>query len=757
MAADLVGQTISRYRVLDVLGVGGMGVVYRAEDSRLGRAVALKFLSTSLEQDPIALRQFQREARATSSLNHPSICTVYEVDEWNGQPFIAMELLNGQTLRERVASARFEPLAVVDVAIQIAGALGAAHDKGILHRDVKPANIFLTETGSIKLLDFGLAKRMSLDALDSVPSTGFTEVGRLLGTANYMAPERLRGRDIDARSDLFSLGAVLFELLARQRAFDGASVIDVIEAILQRETPTIDAATGPWPKALVQIITKLLEKSPDDRYQSATALTTALVALREDLAAGKATMVATMHDAGPRRASIAVLPFRNLGAEPEQEYFGDGLAEELITALTKIERLKVAGRASAFAFKGRNAELREIGARLKVESVLSGSVRRAGSRMRVSCQLTNVADGYQIWSDRYDREITDVFELQDEMTRTIVEQLKVTLVDRLEPARRYTDSRESYHHYLRGRFYWSKRYEGGLKKALDEFQLAIDQDRGNALAYSGQADVFAFLGLYSLMPPRQAFDRARVAASTALAIDDALPEAHTSLGLIALSADWNFQKAEAEFLRAIELDRTQAIAHMYYAWLLALSDRRTEAILTMRRAQDVDPLNALVNSAAGWMYFLMRDYDKAIAECQKCVEMDPTFLVGLYVMAMAHSQKAQYDQALPLIEQATTLSGRAPFYLGLLGQIYAETGRRADVARVLAELETRAATTYIPPHCFVYIYASQGDKDRAFAWQEKACADGAPPFYFMSPAIGMLHDDPRHKAHLARMRSGAVC
>jgi TolB-like protein/Flp pilus assembly protein TadD len=754
MSADLVGKTISRYRVLDVLGAGGMGVVYRAEDARLRRPVALKFLSTGLAQDPIALRQFQREARAASSLNHPSICTVYEIDEWAGQPFIAMELLDGETLRERSAKRPLDAAAVIDVAIQVAGALGAAHDKGILHRDVKPANVFLTGGGGVKLLDFGLAKRMSLDALDSVPSTGFTEVGRILGTANYMAPERLRGRDVDARSDLFSLGAVLFELVTRRRAFDGASVIDVIEAILQHETPAIDVPAGTWPRELVRIITRLLEKSPDERYQSATALTTALAALRDDVAAGRAALMAGGHDAGPRRASIAVLPFRNLGAESEQEYFADGLAEELITALTKIDRLKVAGRASAFTFKGRSSELQEIGARLKVESVLSGSVRRAGNRVRVACALTNVADGYQIWSERYDRELSDVFVLQDEITRAIVEQLKVALAGRMPAQQHRTESRDSYHHYLRGRFYWSKRYEGGLKKAMDEFQAAIEQDPTNALAYSGQADVFAFLGLYSLMPPRAAFERARTAASTALGIDDALPEAHTSLGLIALSADWDWPRAEASFLRAIEIDRSQALAHLYYAWLLALSDRRTEAILAIRRAQDVDPLSPLVNSGAGWMYFLMREYDKAIAECQKCVEVDPNFLVGLYVMAMAYTQKRQYDRALPLIVQATELSGRAPFYLGLLGQIHAATGGSGEVQAILAELDARARASYVPPHCYVYIYASLGDADRAFEWQEKACADGAPPFYFLSPAIENLHGDPRHQAHLARMRAG---
>lgn len=756
MSSSLIGKTVARYRVVDLLGTGGMGLVYKAEDSRLKRLVALKFVSSTLADDPIALRQFEREARTASSLSHPNICTIYEIDQWDGQPFIAMELLRGQTVKQRLAQSTFEPPLLIDVALQIASALSAAHDKGIIHRDVKPANIFITAEGQAKLLDFGLAKRMTLAELDAAQSSGFTSVGRILGTANYMSPERLRGWDVDHRCDLFSLGAVLYEMAAGRQAFTGASVIEIIDAILHQEPAPLDETTGPQPRALMQIISRLLDKAPDDRYQSAAALTTALCVLRADLAAGRAPMIVRSPEAPLARASIAVLPFRSLGSEPDNEYFADGLAEELITALTKIERLKVAARGSAFTFKGRDAELREIGARLKVETVLHGTVRRAGNRLRVACRLTNVADGYQIWSERYDREVADVFTLQDDITRSIVDKLRVAWVDRLQPTRRYTDDRESYLHYLKGRFYWSKRYEGGLKKAMEEFQAAIDQDSHNALAYAGQADAFAFLGLYSLMPPRVAFEKARTAAHTALAVDEALPEAHTSLGLIALSADWNWQAAEAAFARAIELDRKQALAHLYYAWLLALTERRMEAVIAIKRAQDADPLSPLVNSGAGWMYFLLREYDKAIAECQKCVEVDPTFLVGLYVMAMAHTRKGQYDEAMPLIARATELSGRAPFYLGLLGQIHAENGRIAEVESVLAELDARSRTAYVPPHCYVYIHASRGDKDQAFAWQEKACADGAPPFYFMSPAIGILHDDPRHRAHLARMQGAPV-
>jgi TolB-like protein/Tfp pilus assembly protein PilF len=751
----LIGQTVSRFHVLELLGAGGMGVVYKAEDPRLNRFVALKFLSNSLSEDPVALRQFDKEARTASALNHPNICTIYEIGECDGQPFIAMEMLSGQTVKQRLAKSTFEDTELIDVATQIADALAAAHAQGIIHRDVKPANIFITDRGQAKLLDFGLAKRTSFMEFDAGSSSGFTAFGRILGTPNYMSPERLCGQDIDHRTDLFSLGATLYEMLTGRYAFSGASIIEVIDAILHRDAPPFDSSLRPRPRGLMQIIGKLMEKAPADRYDSAEALMSALVVLRQDLAAGRAQMVVSAPpERSARRLSIAVLPFRNVGSQPDNEFFADGLAEELITALTQIQELRVAARASAFTFKGRKAELREIGSRLRVDTVLDGSVRRAGNHLRVSCRLTNVADGYQIWSEHYDREMADVFALQDEMARSIVDKLKVAWVDKLQPIRRYTDNRESYLHYLRGRFYWSKRYEGGLMTAKQEFEHALEKDIGNALAYSGLADVFAFLGLYSIMPPRAAFPVAKMNVDKALAIDDGLPEAHTSQGLIALSANWDWRVAEAEFMRALDLDKTQALAHLYYAWLLALRERRTEAFIAIKRAQNIDPLSTLVNSGAGWMYFLLREYDQAIADCQKCVEIDPNFLVGLYVMAMAYARKGDYEAAMPLITRATDLSNRAPFYLGLLGQIYAETGRMSEAEQVLAELERRSASgVYVPPHCYVYIHASRGDLDRAFEWQEKACDDGAPPFYFLSPAIGRMHDDPRHKAHLARMQS----
>jgi serine/threonine-protein kinase len=746
----MIGRTISRYHVVEWLGAGGMGVVYKAKDTRLGRAVALKFISDAFAADPTALRQFQREAQTASSLNHPHICTVYQVDEFEGRPFIAMELLHGQTLKVRMSCGRLSALEVIDVAIQITDALDAAHEKGIVHRDVKPANIFITERGIVKLLDFGLAKQSSVADFDQESSSGFTAAGRIFGTINYMSPERLLGHAIDHRSDLFSLGSVIYEMAVGSQAFSGATAIEMIDAILHDTPPRNRSAPAP----LSRIIAKLLQKNTDNRYQSTKALMSALVLARETVAAGTGEGAARPATE-LLKASIAVLPFRNVGLDPANEYFCEGLAEELITALTKVEDVRVAARTSTFTFKGKDVDIREIGERLKVNAVLDGSVRKDGDRVRVTCQLLNTEDGYEIWSEQYDRTLADVFTLQEEITRAIVDQLKVSLAEHLRQSSR-TENRTAYHHYLKGRFYWSKRYEGGLKAAMDEFQNAIREDPGYAAAYSGLADTLMFIGFYSLDHPREMYERAETFIHKALSLDSRLPEAHTSLALIQLSARWNWAAAENEFLRAIELDPTHAPAHLYYSWLLAVVGRHWEAGVAAQRAQDIDPLSPLINSGVAWMYYNCREYDRAIEEANKSLEVDANFLVGIYVLGLAYAMKRQYADAAPLIERAVTLSGRAPFYLGLLGLVYGEMGRPEKVDQIFAELDAlRAKGRYIPPHCYVYMYAGLGDVERALEWQEKACDDGAPPFYFIAPATHCLHADSRHKAQMARMSGPA--
>ena len=376
--------------------------------------------------------------------------------------------------------------------------------------------------------------------------------------------------------------------------------------------------------------------------------------------------------------------------------------------------------------------------------------------MRVTCQLINTDDGGELWSEQYDREMADVFALQEEMTRAIVDKLKGSLVEQLRVSPRHTESRSAYHHYLKGRFYWSKRYEGGLNKAMEEFECAIRDDSNYALAYSGVADTLIWRGLYSLECPRDLFSRAERYVGKALSINSRLPEAHASLALIQLSAHWDFAAAENEFLWAIELDPAQPLAHVYYSWMLVIADRYWEAGVAAKRAQDLDPFSPLVMSGVVWMHLHIREFDQAIEAADKCLEVDPNFLVALYLQGMAYMCKGQLTEAAPLMERATALSGRAPFHLGLQGLLYAKMGRTKEVEEIVQELDgLRAGGRYVPPHCYAYIYAGLGDYDRAFDWQEKACEDGAPPLYFVSPAIDCLRSDPRHTDHMRRMRRRA--
>ncbi len=418
--------------------------------------------------------------------------------------------------------------------------------------------------------------------------------------------------------------------------------------------------------------------------------------------------------------------------------------------------MRVAARTSTFTFKGKDVDIREIGERLKVNAVLDGSVRTAGDRVRVTCQLLNTQDGYEIWSEQYDRTLADVFTLQEEITRAIVDQTEGVARGASSTVAPRTENRAAYHHYLKGRFYWSKRYEGGLKAAMDEFQNAIREDPGYAPAYSGLADTLMFIGLYSLDRPRDMYERAETFIHKALSLDSRLPEAHTSLALIQLSAYWNWAAAENEFLRAIELDPTHAPAHLYYSWLLALAGRHWEAGVAAKRAQDIDPLSPLINSGVAWMYYNCREYDRAIEEANKSLEVDANFLVGMYVLGLAYTMKRQYAEAAPLIERAVDAVGaRAVLPWPPRPRVRRNGTPREGRSDHCGAGRDAGKRPLHSPHCYVYIYAGLRDFDRALEWQEKACDDGAPPFYFIAPATDCLHGDPRHKAQMARMLARA--
>jgi len=761
----LIGQRISHYRILERLGAGAMGEVYKAHDLRLGRQVALKFLSQKVSDDPQFRTRFHREARAASALNHPNICTIYDIDQYQGLPFLAMELLSGETLRRRISGSPLPTPQLLALAVQIADALEAAHAKGIVHRDVKSANIFVTQRDEVKVLDFGLAKVLPEplrggSATDSDTSTADfppavdTSSGAAVGTVAYMSPEQARGEELDARSDLFSFGVVLYEMATGRLPFTGNTIAVVFDAILNKPPQTPFPAHAEVSPDLETLILRALEKRREDRYQSARELYDDLRRVQSALASGQTAVLASVRTAARiSQPSIAVLPLLNISGDPDNEYFGDGLAEELINALTKIERLRVVARSSAFQFKGQSQDVREIGRRLGVNTVLEGSVRKSGDRLRVTAQLVNVADGYHLWSDRFDRTMEDVFAIQDEIAETIVAALRVKLMDQEKQRllKRYTDNVEAYNLYLRGRYHWGQRTYESVSRAIDHFQRAIDIDPGFALAYAGLADCYAYLGGTGEMPRHEAMPKAREAALKATAIDDALAEAHTSLALVDAYYDYNWAEAERHFVRALKLDPDYATARHWYALFVLLpAGRFAEAAREAERARQLDPLTPSVNSALGWVYFFERDYDRAIEVYRRILELAPDHALTNVFLGDAYAAKGMWQEAMEAYQKGSSVQAFAAEGLAL---VYSQLGKHDEARKLLDELDEMLAKGHAV-HCGIArVCVELGENTRAVEHLEQAYADREPGLVWLKvdPAYDKLRPDPRFTALLRRM------
>jgi TolB-like protein/Tfp pilus assembly protein PilF/predicted Ser/Thr protein kinase len=708
----MIGKTILYYKILERLGEGGMGVVYKAEDTKLERAVAIKFLPREIAAQSKERKRFKIEAKAAAALNHPNIATIYAIEEVDDELFIVMEYIRGQELKQLSIDDRQLTIDnILDYATQIAEGLQAAHKNGVIHRDIKSSNIMITEDHQAKLMDFGLAKVWGRPQI--------TKIGTTLGTAAYMSPEQARGEEVDHRADIWSFGVILYEMLTGMLPFRGDYEQAVIYSILNEAQEPVTNLGSEIPLELERLVDKTLQKEPASRYQE---MSTLIKELR--FIANKVESAASHAEPAKKTHSIVVLPFTNLSADPENEYFCDGLAEELINALAKIEQLRVVARATAFSFKGEKIDIREIGKKLNVETVLEGSVRKAGDRLRVTTQLSEVHDGYQLWSERYDRKMDDIFAVQDEITLAIVDRLKIKLLGAQKKAvvNHYTDDIEAYHLYLKGRYF------GYSRKAVEFFEKAIEKDPAYAPAYSGLADIYSGLGLTAMLPPDKALTKAKAAAEKALEIDDTLAEAYCSLGLFKFWLDYDWAGATLDFQRAIDLDPGYAAAHCWFANLLVWKGETDKAIAEVMCAQELDPLSSMTQAMVGFILYCARRFDEAIEHGRHALEIEPDSIVALYLGALPYKEKQMYVEAISLLEKAVDLSRRRPYFLALLGHVLGISGKKSESRKILEELVERSTGEYVTPLSFAWLYLGLGDNRQALEWFEKAFNEGYGPF-----------------------------
>jgi TolB-like protein/tRNA A-37 threonylcarbamoyl transferase component Bud32 len=742
----VIGRQISHFYIIRTLGTGGMGVVYEAQDTRLPRSVAIKVLKEELSKNVDAVKRFKREARLASSLNHPNICTILEVSEDESQSFIAMELLEGASLKSRLRGGPLWLGEIVDIASQVADALGAAHDHGIIHRDITPGNIFLTAGGLVKLLDFGLAKHFPSSAGDGQTTDDLTNFGAVAGTIHYMSPEQLAGAaSVDYRCDFFALGAVLYQMATGARPFDILPRSALTSAIQFEPHMPMRQLAPHHPVQLARIIDTLLAKHPEDRYQSAGTLRAELDALHR----GMTTTPGPEVRAGS--ASVAVLPFDVVGAaDPSTLALRDGLAADLASRLSHLDDLRVAPRTSTQALTGQS--VREIGTLLGVEMVLEGTLQRIGEHVRVTVNLIDAARERPVLPSLVvDRAFDDALTAQDDIARDVCDGIRAVLSR--APGRRYSQEPEAYHAFKRGQHLWKTCFEGGWRPAIEHFQHAIDRDPQFALAHVGLAIAYNFLGFFALVKPNLAFAVAGRAAERALAIDPTLGSAFAELALAKFGGDWDWDGAEQAFRRCLALEPANPLAHVYYSWLLMLLGRDDAALAEAQRAHALAPSSRLVAGARAQTMYVGARYEDAIALCNECLRFDPTYVFALHMRGLCYLVKSKRDGAVADLEQAASLGQRAPFHLGLLGRCYAEFGMREEALGIVAELSHQAPDTYVPPQCYVYIYAALGERERALEHQEKAYLDGASPFNYLMPSIRALYAlSPHHKKRLEQMR-----
>ena len=742
----LVGQKIGNFEIIEMIGQGGMGIVYLARDIKLKRSVAIKSMPAALSGNPTAWARFRREAELLASLNHPNIAVIHDmIEQDEGAGYLILEYVPGQTLAERIASGRLELEETLSIGEQIAGAIAVAHEHGVIHRDLKPGNIKITPQGNVKVLDFGLAKVVGDEALDQ--QTAVIQPARLVGTPAYMSPEQARGEPVDHRTDIWSLGVVMYEMITGELPFQGDTLQAIIHSILYKKPSYLGRSREGLPTLLNQILTKMMQKEPLERYQNIGAVISELRSITRG----------SMSCPSPyrRSPSIAVLPFMDMSADKDQEYFCDGMAEELINALTQIRDLRVIARTSAFSYKNTDVGIRDIGRELNVETVLGGSVRRAGNRLRITAQLINTEYGHQLWSERYDRGGGDVFVIQDEIASAIVENLKPRLLGREEArlARRKDVEIEAYQLYLRGLFFLNKRGGANLKKAIEYFNQAKERDADFALSHAGLALCYASLPMYNPLSSKHTLVKAKEALMRALQIDQTLPEAHASLGLIKTWYERDWIGAEQEYKRALEYNPGYASAHQWYSYALLFTARFHDALKQMEQAFELDPVSVAINRDLGAACYYAGQLDRAIEVSKRTLEMDPSTLFAHYHMGCAYLKMSKYEEALKAFQKEKEIERGVGLAEPAIAFAYMKMGNKAKAKKVLDNVQNQSGQKYLSPFNLACLHFVLEKSDEGFELLNRAYEEQDQWLSMLKvlPVLDSIRPDPRYTEMLKKM------